>query len=140
MPAFSVASAAKLATCDQRLQDICNEVIKWIDFTVITGHRNEVDQEKAFSEGKSQKHWPQGNHNSLPSRAVDVWPWTPEGKIDWKDAMAAARLMGYVQRVAQEKGIKLRFGLDWDQDWRTSGVADPDEHFLDAPHMELVDP
>jgi peptidoglycan LD-endopeptidase CwlK len=139
MPQFSAVSKARLATCDLRLQIILNEVIKRIDFTIITGHRNQADQEKAFTEGKTQKHWPHGNHNASPSRAVDIWPWTPQGKIDWKDVTAAGRLMGYIQRVAEERDIKLRFGLDWDGDWYTVD-RDPDEAFLDAPHVELVDP
>lgn len=138
MPQFSAASKERLATCDIRLQIILSEVIKRIDFTIITGHRNQADQEKAFAEGKTQKHWPHGNHNAIPSRAVDIWPWTPQGKIDWKDVTAAGRLMGYIQRVAEERNIKLRFGLDWDMDFRTVD-RDPDEAFLDAPHIELLD-
>jgi peptidoglycan LD-endopeptidase CwlK len=138
MPQFSQASLERLASCDVRLQVILNEVIKRIDFIVIEGHRSREGQEAAFAAGKTQKHWPHGNHNSIPSRAVDIWPWTPQGRIDWKDVTAAGRLMGYIQRVAEEKGIRLRFGLDWDGDWYTVD-RDPDEAFLDAPHVEVID-
>lgn len=139
MPQLSQASQDKLATCDQRLQDILNEAIKIVDFTVLTGHRNQADQDKAVAEGKSQKKWPTGNHNSLPSRAVDIAPWLPEVKIDWNDVVGFGRLMGVVQAIAFTHGVKLRYGLDWDGDYRTVG-RDPNEHFLDAPHVELAEP
>lgn len=138
MPTLSALSKQRLETCDSRLQDIFNEVIKHVDFVVLEGHRNEQAQNEAFRTGKSQKKWPEGKHNSLPSRAIDVAPFLPDVKIDWNDLVAFGRLMGIVQLVAIQKGIKVRFGLDWDGDFRTSG-RDPNEHFLDAPHVELVD-
>lgn len=138
MPAFSQSSLAKLNTCDQRLQEIANEVIKFIDFTVIEGHRDKAAQDAAVAAGKSQKKWPTGNHNSYPSKAMDIAPWLPEVKIDWNDLVAFGRLMGAFQAVAHMKGYKLRFGLDWDGDFRTVN-RDPNERFLDAPHMEIVD-
>lgn len=138
MPQFSALSQERLATCDMRLQIIMNEVIKRVDCVVLEGHRGKVAQEAAFAAGKSQKHWPDGNHNSMPSKAVDVAPYLPEIKIDWGDLIAFGRLMGYIQRVADERQIKLRFGLDWDGDWRSVN-RDPNEHFLDAPHVELIE-
>ncbi len=139
MPSFSEISRARLATCDTRLQDILLEVIQYVDFVVLEGHRNEKDQNAAFAAGKSQKQWPDGNHNSLPSRAVDIAPLSTQlgDRLSWKDTVAFGRLMGYVDCVAQRQGVKLRFGIDWDGDFRTVGM-DPTEHFLDAPHIELV--
>lgn len=138
MPAFSVTSKQRLETCDSRLQELLNEAIKHIDFVVLEGHRDEAAQNEAFRTGKSQKRWPEGNHNALPSRAVDIAPFFPEVKIDWTDLIAFGRLMGFIQCLAIQRGIKLRFGLDWDGDFRSVN-RDPDEHFLDAPHVELVD-
>lgn len=135
MPKFSPQSKTKLATCDTRLQDILNETIKTIDFIVLEGHRGQEAQNEAVKNGTSKLPWPKGKHNTLPSHAVDIAPYLPDVKIDWKDLAAFARLMGYVQRVAQEQGVQLRFGLDWDGDFRTR-----DESFVDAPHVELVDP
>lgn len=142
MPSFSATSLQRLATCDPRLGDILKSAISVVDFTVIVGHRNKEDQDKAFAEGKSQKRWPNGNHNSFPSRAVDIAPIyydAGKGQIDWNDRIAFGRLMGVVQAIAHMKGIRLRFGLDWDGDFR-SVDRDPTEDFLDAPHIELVDP
>lgn len=123
-----------METCDLRLRSILNEAIKYVDFVVLEGHRNKEAQEAAFKAGTTKLHWPHGNHNTLPSRAVDIAPYFVEPpSIDWKDVPAFARLMGYIQRIADEKNIKLRFGLDWDGDFRTR-----DESFLDAPHIELA--
>jgi peptidoglycan L-alanyl-D-glutamate endopeptidase CwlK len=141
MPSFSESSKNRLLTCDPRLQELLNEAIKIIDFTVIEGHRGQEAQDKAFREGKSKLRWPKGNHNALPSRAVDIAPvfYDVAGKIDWNDLVAFGRLMGYIQCLAVQRGIKLRFGLDWDGDFRSVN-RDPDESFFDAPHLELVDP
>lgn len=139
MPSFSEASRTHLETCDLRLQAILNEAIKFVDFVVIEGYRSREAQNQAVADGKSQKPWPTGNHNAFPSRAVDVAPYYPDVKLDWNDVVAFGRLMGVIQLIGMQKGTKLRFGLDWDGDWHTAG-KDPNEHFLDAPHVELVDP
>ncbi len=141
MNKFSAESLRQLATCDTRLQMILNDVITFVDFKVLEGHRNKEAQEAAFSRGATTKHWPNGNHNSLPSRAVDIAPLSrqPGDALNWGDVVAFGRLMGYVQACADRRGIKLRFGLDWDGDWRSVG-PDPDESFNDSPHVELVDP
>lgn len=138
MPTFSATSKQRLETCDPRLQELLNEAIKHIDFIVLEGHRGEAAQNEAFRKGTSKLPWPKGNHNSLPSRAVDIAPYFPEVKIDWGDLIAFGRLMGFIQCLATQRGIKLRFGLDWDGDFRSVN-RDPNEGFLDAPHIELVD-
>lgn len=142
MPLLSATSRQRLLTCDSRLRDVLLSAIQVVDFTVMVGHRNKEDQDRAVAEGKSQKPWPTGNHNSMPSRAVDIAPVyydSSKMQIDWKDLIAFGRIMGVVQCIAHQKNIRLRFGLDWDGDFR-SVDRDPDESFLDAPHIELVDP
>jgi peptidoglycan L-alanyl-D-glutamate endopeptidase CwlK len=138
MPVFSATSKQRLATCDSRLQLLLNEAIKHIDFVVVEGHRDEAAQNEAFRKGASKKRWPNGNHNAVPSRAIDIAPYFPDVKIDWNDLVAFGRLMGFIQCLAILHGVKLRFGLDWDGDFRSVN-RDPNESFLDAPHIELVD-
>lgn len=138
MSKFSQASKDRLATCDARLQSICNEAIEIVDFVVLQGHRGQQEQDEAFRTGKSQKQWPHGNHNAVPSKAIDLAPYLPQVKIDWNDLIALGRLMGVIQAVAHRHGVKLRFGLDWDGDFR-SVDKDPDEGFMDAPHIELLE-
>lgn len=138
MPKLSQTSLDRLAGCDPRLQLICKEAIEIVDFTVLEGHRGEAAQNAAVASGNSKLPWPKGKHNAFPSKAVDIAPWLPEVKIDWNDLVAFGRLMGIIQAIAHRHGIKLRFGLDWDGDFRSVN-RDPNESFMDAPHVELVD-
>lgn len=141
MGSFSAASLAQLATCHHSLKAIADEAIKTLEFKVLKGHRGQVEQDQAFAEGKSKLKWPHGNHNALPSRAMDVAPgFFDRGvyQINWKDLGAFARLMGHLERIAIWLEIPVRLGMDWDGDWRTAG-HDPGENFLDAPHIELAE-
>lgn len=137
---IAVPSLERLATCDVRLQKVVLSAGLHRHIFVICGHRDQEEQHLAFTTGRSQKDWPYGNHNSYPSNAVDVAPYflDQHSHIDWTDLVAFGRLMGYIQCVADALSIPLRFGLDWDGDWHTVG-HDPNEHFLDAPHIELLE-
>ena len=81
MPKFSKKSKAKLNTCDKRLIELFNKVVKKFDCTIIEGHRSKDRQNKLFDEGKSKLQYPNGKHNATPSMAVDVAPYP----IDWND-------------------------------------------------------
>lgn len=135
MARFSKASIAQLSTCDHRLQLIANEAIKHFDFVVVEGHRGKEAQEEAFRKGNTKLHYPHGNHNATPSRAMDLAPYP----IDWKEGelphLRFAFMMGVIWTVAQQFGIKVRFGMDWNRN------LDPrDESFIDLPHVELDEP
>lgn len=130
MATFGAQSLVQLRTLDARLQSILVEAIKGTDFTILCGHRGQKAQDAAFSERKSKVKYPNSKHNSLPSLAVDVAPYP----IDWNDEVRFARLIGHIERVAYEQGIKVRVGLDFSGDGRSI-----DERFLDFPHVELVD-
>lgn len=131
MPNFSRLSEQRLATCDARLQALLREAIKHVDFTVICGYRSQEEQEDAFRTGRSKVRYPNSKHNTLPSSAVDIAPYP----IDWKDTARFARLAGYLERIAHEQGIRIRWGGDWDGDFATA-----DERFIDMPHFEIVEP
>lgn len=140
--ALSNSDLAKLDECDVRLQALCKRVAaQGVPFRVVTGHRGEEEQNKAFAEKRSQKRWPDGEHNGLPSKAIDVVPIYVDvtTKIDWNDAYAVCRLAGYFEATATGMGIKVRLGMDWNGNWRTSGKGDPTERFFDAYHIELDD-
>jgi hypothetical protein len=140
---LSTLCLQRLNSCDPRLIRIVTDAAKIVELTVVMGHRGQAEQDEAFRTGKSKLKWPYGNHNASPSRAVDLAPLYYDvgkiAKIDWNDVAAFGRMMGVVQAIAYQQGVKLRFGMDWDGDYRTVG-RDPNEHFLDAPHVELVDP
>lgn len=135
------AALQRLDTVAPALRGIVVEAEKIVPLTVLEGHRDQAAQEKAFAEGKTKLHWPNGKHNASPSLAVDIAPVYyvdgPAQMIDWNDLIAFGRIMGAVQAIAAQRSVKLRFGLDWDGDFRSVG-RDPNESFLDAPHVELI--
>ena len=130
MPAFSTLSEQRLATCDPRLQAILKEAIRHVDFTIMCGFRGPDEQEDAYRTGRSKVRWPNSKHNRRPSVAVDLAPFP----VDWADTARFARLAGYIERIAHEQGVKLRWGGDFDQDGRTVG-----EKFIDMPHLEIAE-
>lgn len=136
MPHFSKSSADKLDDCDAHLQIILNEVIKYYDCTIVTGHRTKEVQDKKYANGESKVKWPNSKHNSMPSKAVDVAPYPiPEnwGELSWKDRAKFYEFKGIVFYEAAKQGIKLRWGGDWDMDNDYK-----DNKFDDLIHFELV--
>jgi len=130
MPRFSKRSLGRLETCDERLQKIFKEVVKGFDCTIIEGHRSKERQNKAFDEGKSKLRYPKGNHNKVPSAAVDVAPYP----IDWSDRERFHYFAGYVLGIAKMMGHTIRFGGDWNMDTQVK-----DNNFDDLVHFELRD-
>ena len=132
---FSKRSIERLNTCDPRLVALFNRVISLglIDMTVIWGHRGEKEQEEMFRTGRSRVKWPHSKHNSMPSKAVDVAPYV-NGKPSWNDKHCSF-LAGIVMTVADEMGIKVRWGGNWDMD----GEPITDQRFDDLIHYELVE-
>ena len=128
MPKFGKSSLKRLGTCDKRLQEVFNEVIKYVDCSVLEGHRGEERQNKLVDEGKSKVRFPNGRHNAKPSRAADVTPYP----VDWADRERQTLFAGFVLGVARGMGINLRWGGDWDQDWQVM-----DNKFDDFPHFEI---
>jgi peptidoglycan L-alanyl-D-glutamate endopeptidase CwlK len=148
---FGKKSKKLLKTCHPDIQLILNEVIKFYDFSVISGLRTTKEQQSLFKAGRSKldginkksKH--QGKPDSdgnIVSYAVDIMPYKKgtnafSGKK--KDSARFYFLMGLVKGTAikllQEGRIshEVRFGLDWDGD-----DIFIDQHFDDLPHFELV--
>ena len=129
MPKFGRSSRERLATCDERLQRVFNEVINYIDCSVLEGHRSEERQNKLYEEGKTKVRYPKGRHNAEPSRAVDVVPYP----VDWEDRERFHLFAGYVLGVASRMGITLRWGGDWNMNFEVD-----DNKFDDFPHFELT--
>ena len=128
MPKFGKGSLKALSTCDKKLQEVFNEVIKTVDCSVLEGHRHQTRQDALYKEGKTKVKFPHGRHNSLPSRAVDVCPYP----IDWSDRERFHLFSGFVLGIAKSMGINLRWGGDWNQNWFVD-----DNKFDDFPHFEL---
>ena len=128
MPKFGKTSLKKLATCDKRLQEVFNEVIKTVDCSVLEGHRDKDRQNMLYKEGKTKLTFPKGRHNSSPSNAVDVVPYP----VDWGDRERFHLFAGFVLGIAKGMDINLRWGGDWNRNWQVD-----DNKFDDFPHFEL---
>jgi len=127
---FGSRSKKHLVTLDERLQRVLNEVIKYVDCSIIEGHRSAERQDKLFEEGRTKVKYPNGRHNANPSRAVDVVPYP----IDWDDRERFHLFAGFVIGIAQSMEIKLRWGGDWNMNFEVD-----DNNFDDFPHFELID-
>ena len=132
MPVFSQRSKDRLATCDPRLVEVMNLAIKRIDFSILEGHRDKEGQDKAFATGKSKVRWPNGKHNKIPAKAVDILPY-PFKNIYWNQPQIWADYAKVILECARELGYHVRWGGDWNEngEWR-------DERFFDGPHFELM--
>jgi len=134
---FSATSKQRLDTCHRDLRILFAHVLQDFDCTIVCGHRDKPEQDKAFAEGKSKLKYPQSKHNKIPSEAVDAAPYI-NGKIDWtRDQMLF--FAGYVKGKADQLfkiGVmshRIRLGADF------SGDNDvTDEKFKDEPHFELM--
>ena len=122
MPNFSLKSKIKLQTCDIRLQKLFNEVIKHVDCSILEGHRTKDRQNELYQEGKTKAKYPDSNHNSLPSSAVDVVPYP----VDWNDINRFYHFAGIVKGIASQMDIKIRWGGEF-------------KNFFDGPHWELME-
>lgn len=120
MPKFSASSQEKLNTCHSDLNRLFSEVVKYMDCTILEGERSQEKQDKAFSEGKSQAQYPNSNHNTKPSNAVDVVPYP----VDWNNIERFYEFAGFVKGVASQMGIKIKWGGDF-------------KSFFDGPHFEV---
>lgn len=128
---LDAASDERLKTCAGPLQAVVRVVAEEFPLRVLEGHRGQAAQDKAFAEGKSQKKWPDGNHNAMPSKAVDMMPLP----IDWSDRERLSLFAGYVLATASALGVSMRWGGDWNRDWQLR-----DNRFDDLVHFEIVDP
>lgn len=120
MNIFSKQSQERLNTCHPFLQEICNELIKEMDFTVLCGYRDKAAQNEAFSKGASKLKFPKSKHNSSPSMAVDLAPYP----IDWNDHTRFKALAARFKQIAEHK----RIGITWGGDFKG---------FPDMPHFQL---
>ena len=135
MPSYGQRSQDVLATLSPNLQRLFLEVIKYIDISLVCGHRDKVTQNAAYhaKPQRSTKKWPDSNHNFFPSKAVDVIPY-PFKQEDWNDIARFRHMIGVIEGIAFTMGIKIRSGGDWDRDHDFN-----DQDFIDLPHIEEVE-
>lgn len=148
MPQYSQASKDRLATVDYRLQLIFYKIIPYYDVTIIEGRRDEQRQNELYREGATKVQYPDSNHNPDPAsnipqsqqlvKAVDVAPYPVnfaedlEGEAKRKEIARFYYLAGIVEAVANDIGVSVRWGGDWDSDHDYR-----DQDFDDLVHYEI---
>jgi peptidoglycan L-alanyl-D-glutamate endopeptidase CwlK len=153
MSAFGQSSLEKRATLHPDLQSVLDEAILYNDFTITDGGRTAQEQFQLYKIGRKlddKGKWIKvgkvvtncdgyksiSNHQSVPSKAVDIAPWP----IDYGDELSFALLIGRILEIARrqkaEGKIKstIRSGADWDNDGKTK-----DERLIDLPHLQIID-
>lgn len=132
---FSRRSLLNLHTLTLNLQLVLRETLNLnlMDFAVVCGFRDEEEQNKLYIKGLSRVMWPNGKHNSVPSKAADIYPFV-RGKISF-DLRHCIYLAGLVQAVGKKHGVEIRWGGNWDMD----GEPITDQDFQDLGHFEEVD-
>ena len=133
----SAAYLRRLSTCDERLQRVVHAVAAKMLIAVVTGHRNQLEQDEAVRLRRSKLSWPNSKHNTLPSIAVDLAPLKEDRSIDWNDIAVFHKMARLVLEEAKAQGLKLRWGGDWDRDGKSRHEGDKDERFVDLPHFEI---
>lgn len=128
MPNYGRRSKSMLITAHEDLQRLFNEVIKHIDCAIISGHRDEQEQNELYRQHKSKVMFPNSDHNASPSNALDVVPWP----IDWHNTKRFYYFAGIVMGIATQMGINIYWGGDWDSDHDLN-----DQTFFDLPHFGL---
>jgi|TARA_R110002167_G_scaffold112850_1_gene285540 peptidoglycan L-alanyl-D-glutamate endopeptidase CwlK len=128
MPKFGKRSKERLKGVDARLINVCNELIKIMDCTIIEGVRSDEKQNEYFKNGKSKKDGIVNKGMHQLGKAIDLAPYP----IDWNDRDRFHYMGGMVRGIAKQLNLKVRWGGDWDSDGQVY-----DNTFDDLVHIEI---
>ena len=137
---FGKRSLDNLAGVNPKLIDVVHAVMELqiMDFSVVEGLRTKERQKELFDARKSRtmnsKHLKQSDGYG---HAVDLYPYPIDmRRVNTGNAKEIIRfgvLAGLMLKCAQESGVNVRWGGDWDKDGETL-----DHSFFDAPHFEII--
>jgi len=141
MRKWSTKSKSKLDTCHPDLILIANEVLKIHDCSVFEGHRGEEKQNKYYDAGTSSVRFPNGKHNVMPSKAIDLAPYKRgDNPYDMENVLFFAGVVMAIAHKLYEEG-KISHKLKWGGSWRVEAdavFAFDRNGFYDGIHFELV--
>lgn len=139
---YGSKSMSKLDTCHPKLKEVALLGLEMspYDITIIHGWRGEEVQNALQESGASTKRFPDSKHNTMrppplnspESEAFDFGPWV-NGDIPWNDTHVFACIAGCFFAAAQQLGVTLRWGGDWDSDGSTK-----DQKLMDWGHLEII--
>lgn len=131
---FSEKSKKLLLQCDKDIQAVCNELIKYIDFSVLKETiRTKEEQAEFVKSGKSKTM--SSKHLLKPSKAIDIAPYP----IDWTKLERFYYLAGYFMGIAEYMKFtgKIKSSFRWGGDWNKNNDFS-DEKFRDFVHLEII--
>jgi len=132
MPRLGKRSKKRLEGVDSRLIDLLERVCKYFDITVIEGKRSQERQDMLVKQGKSKTKF--GKH--VQGKAVDISPYP----IDWNARDDFHMLGGFVLGVANQMGLRVRWGGCWRYDSLYEGQrTTKTNNFDDLVHIEIKD-
>ena len=132
MPRLGKRSKKRLEGVDSRLIDLLERVCKYFDITVIEGKRSQERQDMLVKQGKSKTKF--GKH--VQGKAVDIAPYP----IDWNARDDFHMLGGFVLGVANQMGLRVRWGGCWRYDSLYEGQRTTKTNsFDDLVHFEIKD-
>ncbi len=123
MPLLGTRSKKNLEEVDSDLVSVLLLAIVFYDFSVIWGFRNEEEQDQMYEEGHTRNPWPTSNHNTKPSRAVDIVPYPNGYDASYREF---CELATYMFAAASILDVRLKWGGHWlnytgkgfdDRDW-----------------------
>jgi len=141
---FAESSKKRLEDAHSDLKLIFNEVKKvcMIDFDISEVHRPDVRQRYLFLTGKSEKDGiiKKSKHQSLPSEAVDIYAYKPDGKGSYTKHQMCY-IAGVIQSIANLLYIqgKISHIIRWGGNWDSDGEIITDQKFQDLCHFELLE-
>ncbi len=137
---FGEASERNLEGVHPQLVAVVRKALSYgiIDFSVREGVRTLERQKILLGEGATKtldsKHITQADGFG---HAVDLYPspidMVKVNKGDCREIVRFGLIAGCMLRAAEEVGLKIRWGADWDSDGQVL-----DHTFFDAPHFEIV--
>jgi len=103
------------------------------DFIVIEGLRTQARQDELWAQGRTKPGpivtWTNDASSHGSGRAVDLCPYP----VDWTDLKKFDAIAEAMFTEANELGVTLRWGADWDQDGKPRERGESD-----SPHFELA--
>lgn len=136
---FGTRSMIRLRGVDRRLVRVAELALSksLVDLTIVEGLRSPERQAELYAKGRTtpgpKVSWTMKSKH-LEGKAIDVAPLEADGSIDWNNAVKFKTMADLMFAAADELGVHIRWGCDWDQD----GIPYEKGEY-DGPHFELVD-
>lgn len=136
---FGTRSMLRLRGVDRRLVRVAELALSRspFDMTVIEGLRTAERQAQLYAQGRTTPGpvvtWTLKSKH-IDGKAIDLGPLDGKGQIAWNNRELFLEMSGLMFKAAEELGVQIRWGADWDRD----GIPYEKGEY-DGPHFELVD-